>query len=137
VTQVLATAGKVTWTKPDGGSRYAVAKQAGFDILVERPEGAKRGAPMVVHTIFLYAEGRSKHLQYLKPPYGLSFTTRADCLKALPKPTRSWVIGKGKVPLSTKRVDHDLWSIDGLFVSADYDDDLNVTSIQASLPREL
>ena len=46
VATVLARSGKVTWTKPDGGARYAVAKQAGYDILVKRPKDAKRGAPI-------------------------------------------------------------------------------------------
>ena len=112
---------------------YVTAKEAGFDILVKRPDGAKRGSPMVVHTMFLYADGRSKHLQYVQPPYGLSFSTRPELLKVMPKPERSWVIGKGAVPLTTKVVDHDRWVIDGLHVSADYDAELKVTSILASL----
>ncbi len=41
VAAVVARAGKVTWTKPDAGGRYAIAKQAGFDILVRRPDGAR------------------------------------------------------------------------------------------------
>lgn len=133
VTAALASAGKVTWTKPDGGDRYAIAKDAGFDILVSRPDDAKRGSPMLVHTIFLYAEGQSKHAQYADPPHGLAFSSRAELLKAMPKPERSWVIGKGKVPVTTKKVDHDRWKLDGIFLSADYNDAGNVVSILASV----
>jgi hypothetical protein len=136
VTAALARSGKVTWTKPDGGARYAVAKQAGYDILVERPKNAKRGSPMVVHTIFLYCDGASKHLQFAHPPYGLAFSTRKEILASMPKPERSWIIGEGEVPLDSKGVDHDRWKLDGLHVSADYDAEERVRSIVVSVPDE-
>lgn len=129
VTAVLERAGKVTWTKPDGGQRYAVAKQAGFDILVARPKDAKRGDPMLVHTMFLFREGCSKHAQFAHPPYGLSYGTRAEVLAAMPEPERTWRIGAGKVPVDAKEVSHDRWIFDGLYVSADYDVEGNVRSI--------
>jgi len=136
VVAVLARVGKVTWTKPEGGSRYAVAKQAGFDILVERAKAGKRGSPMVVNTIFLYGEGASKHRQFGNPPYGLAFTTRAELLASMPKPERTWKIGKGAVPVTTKEVSHDRWLIDGLRVFANYDAAGRVTKIIVSLPGD-
>jgi hypothetical protein len=134
VSAVLARAGKVTWTKPDGGARYAVAKDAGFDLLVQRPPGAKRGAPMIVRCAFMFVEGSSKHRQFARPPHGLAFTTRAQILASMPAPERTWVIGTGAVPTSTEKVDHDRWLLDGLHVSADYDQELNVRVIQVQIP---
>jgi hypothetical protein len=136
VTAVLERAGKVTWTKPDGGQRYAVAKQAGFDILVARPRDAKRGDPMRVHTMFLYREGCSKHKQFAHPPYGLSYRTRAEVLAAMPKPQLTWKIGEGEVAVDTKEVSHDRWIFDGLYVSAAYDQEENVRSIDVYVIEE-
>ena len=121
---VLARAGKVTWTKPDGGARYAQAKQAGFDVLVKRPRDGKRTDPKRVHTVFLYSGGEGqKHTPFAAPPHGITFTTRADVLKALPKPSYSWIIGKGKVAMTAKGVDHDGWTFDGVKVSVHSRDD--------------
>jgi hypothetical protein len=135
VKAVLGRSGKVTWTKPDGGARYAIAKEAGFDLLVQRAERGKRGSPMVVNTIFLYGEG-AKHRKYAAAPYGLAFSTRAELLASMPRPERTWKIGEGKVPLETKGVSHDRWLIDELWVSADYDAEEGVRSIVASVPGQ-
>lgn len=129
---VLARAGKVTWTKPDGGARYAQAKQAGFDLLVERPRDGKRTDPKRVHTVFLYSgKDGQKHAPFAAPPHGITFTTRADVLAALPAPEYSWIIGDGKVAVTAKGVDHDAWTFDGFKVSVDYRDD-DVRSILIS-----
>jgi hypothetical protein len=90
---------------------------------------------MLVHTMFLYRDG-GKHRQFGAPPYGLSFTSRAAILASMPKPERTWKIGTGKVPLATKGVSHDRWTFDGLWVSADYDQEENVRSIDVSVMEE-
>src|ERR1700743_1717220 len=41
-------------------SDFVVAKEAGFDFALGRPEGAKRNAPKVATTLFMFAEGRDK-----------------------------------------------------------------------------
>ena len=132
--KLLGRAGKVVWTKPDGGQRYAQAKQAGFDLLVGRPRDGKRTDPKIVDTIFLYSgkEGQ-KHAPFAKPPFGITFTTRAEVLAALPTPDHSWIIGKGKVPLQSKGIDHDAWKLEGLDVSVDYrDDDVRMILVSKS-----
>ena len=137
IAAALAKAGKVSWTKPDGGQRYAIAKQAGLDILVERPEDAKRGAPMLVHTMFLYrAHDGAKRAQFAAPPYGLAFTTRTEVLRSMGPPVETWLIGKGAVPVTSPAADHDRWEIDGLNVCAEYDEDLGVKSIAIFVPGE-
>jgi uncharacterized protein RhaS with RHS repeats len=54
----------------------------------------------------------------------------------MPKPERTWKIGRGAVPVTTKDVSHDRWHIDGLHVSADYDASGHVTTIVVSLPED-
>jgi hypothetical protein len=135
VAAVLARAG-AKWQRPDGGQSYAVAKKAGFDLLAERPEDAKRGAPMLVHTIFMYREAHDGHRQFADPPPGLAFTSRAGLLVRMPRPARSWLIGTGEVPADSPEVDHDAWTIDGVTISADYDSDQNVCTITASMPQD-
>ena len=73
VTAVLATAGEVT-IKPD----FIIAKEAGFDFSLGQPEGAKRGAPKVLTTLFLFADGADKHRGYRDLPRGFAFTTRDE-----------------------------------------------------------
>jgi hypothetical protein len=134
VSAVLARAG-AKWGRPDGGQSYAVAKKAGFDLLAERPEDAKRGAPMLVHTVFMFREGHDGHRQFAAPPAGLSFCARAELLSTMPAPVHSWLIGDGEVPVDSPEVDHDTWHVDGVAISADYDSDQNVCTITASPPQ--
>jgi hypothetical protein len=122
--------------KPSDGSSYAVAKKAGFDLLARRPPDSKRGGPYLVRTAFLYREGQSKHKQFPAPPYGLAFTTRAEVLATMPPPQRTWLIGKGEVPVSSPKASHDRSLIDGLYVSSDYHLEGAVRSIDISLPDE-
>ncbi len=115
VKALLAKAGKVA-VKSD----FIIAKEAGFDFSLERPEHAKRGAKKQLTCLFLYSEGRDQHRGFLDLPAGFSFTTRADLLAALPAPKQTWKIGKGKVPVTTKHPDHDEWSIEGYAITVDY-----------------
>jgi hypothetical protein len=130
VTAVLATAGKVT-IKPD----FIIAKEAGFDFSLGRPEGAKRNAPKVLSTLFLFADGADGHRGYRDLPRGFAFTTRDELIGALPAPVVSWKIGKGKVPVATDGVSHDTWLVDGIEVTANYRGS-SVGHINVSLPDD-
>src|SRR5262245_7647669 len=59
VEAVLAKAGKVS-VKSD----FIVAKEAGFDFSLGQPEGAKRNAPKVLRTLFLFADGSDGHREF-------------------------------------------------------------------------
>jgi hypothetical protein len=117
-------------------SDFVIAKEAGFDFALGRPEGAKRNAPKVATTLFIFAEGRDKHRQFADPPSGFAFTTRDQLLASLPAPLHSWKIGKGKVPVETKGVHHDRWLVDGFEVSAEYSDEGIVRGFTATLPED-
>ncbi len=124
VNELLAKAGKVT-IKPD----YVIAKEAGFDFSLDRPEGAKR---KVLSTLFLFPDGYDRHRGYADLPEGFAFSTRAELLATLPAPESSWKIGKGKVPVSTDGVAHDTWSVGGLDVCVSYRQGDEVSHIQVS-----
>jgi hypothetical protein len=126
----MARSGKVV-TKPD----FVIAKEAGFDFAIGRPDGAKRNSPKVATTLFLYGEGGDKHRAFVDLPFGLAFSTRADLLARLPAPKGTWKIGKGDVPVTTKDASHDRWLFDGVEVSAHYDDG-EVGSIIVQMPPE-
>src|SRR5512140_1930544 len=128
VTKMLAKAGKVS-VKSD----FILAKEAGFDYSIERPEGAKRKA---LSALFLFPEGKDGHRGYADLPKGFTFTTRAELLAALPAPHTSWKLGKGKVPVDTNGVLHDTWTIDGLDVCASYRQSNEVGHITVSLPDD-
>jgi hypothetical protein len=112
-----AALGKVVF-KPD----FVIAKGAGFDFTLGRPEDAKRNAPKVAGTLFMFREGGDKHREFGDLPPGFAFTTRAELLAKLPAPAHSWKIGKGKVPVETSEVDYDRWIVDGCEISASYSD---------------
>jgi hypothetical protein len=109
--------GKVVF-KPD----FVIAKAAGFDFTLGRPEDAKRNAPKVAGTLFRFREGGDKHREFGDLPPRFAFTTRAELLAKLPAPAHSWKIGKGKVPIETTDVDYDRWIVDGCEISASYSD---------------
>ena len=132
VLAVLARAG-AKFGKPSDGRSYAVAKKAGFDLLARRPDGAKRDAPLLVHTVFLFRDGQSGHARFAAPPFGLAFTTRAEVLAAMPPPRSTWLLGEGEVPVTSPEASHDTWRLDGLDVSADYDESGAVRSIDISV----
>jgi hypothetical protein len=122
VEAVLAKSGKVSRGKPDGGSRYVVAKQAGYDLLLQRPSAAKRGTPMVVTTLFLYSGARD-HRAFIDLPFELGFVPRRELLARMGTPSQCWLIGEGEVPPDSPKVSHDEWVCDGLQVSTHYRDD--------------
>jgi hypothetical protein len=127
VKETLAAAGKVKYS-----SDHIVAKEAGFEIALDRPPGAKK---KVLHTLFLYPA-------FGEAPKGFAFTTRKALLASLPAPHRTWVIGKGKVDVTSEGVSHDTWTIDGYDVSASYDKagavrDLLVSTSQAATGSSL
>jgi hypothetical protein len=52
-------------------------------------------------------------------------------------PSRTWVIGEGRVDVSHPEPDHDQWETEGLTVSAQYDDDgVSVLYFQIGLPSD-
>jgi hypothetical protein len=102
----LAAAGKVKFS-----SDHVVAKDAGFEIALDRPPGAKK---KVLHTVFIYPA-------FGEVPKGFAFGTRAELLASLPPPKLTWVIGRGKVDVNSKNVSHDTWIVDGFEVLASYD----------------
>ncbi len=130
VEAVLARVGKVKLS-PD----FIVAKQAGFDISLEQPAGAKRNAKKLLATLFLFSEGKDGHRACAELPKGFAFAPRAELLARLPTPETTWKLGKGKVPVSTQGVDTDTWTRDGLEVSANYRD--GVTEyLTVSIPED-
>jgi hypothetical protein len=131
VVAAMAKAGSVSFQ-----SSFIIAKEAGFDFALGRPEGAKRNAPKVLTSLFLFADGADKHRGYADLPSGFAFVPRADLLATLPAPAISWKMGKGKVPASTPGVSHDTWIVDGFEVCAMYGNDGSVRHINVSLPDD-
>jgi hypothetical protein len=128
VTAMIAKAGKVT-IKSD----FVVAKEAGFDYAIERPEGARR---KVLAALFVFPDGGDGHRGYADLPKGFAFTTRAALLASLPPPHTTWKIGKGKVPVATAGVAHDTWTVDGFDVCAMYRGGDTVGHVLVSLPDD-
>ena len=127
VTALLERVGKVSWQKPSDGARYALAKDAGFDLLFDSPE---RRQPRVLTCLFLSERGKNGEVCEL--PHRFAFGARADLLKKLPKPAMTWLVGEGDVPVDTPDPSHDAWYLDGLKFIVTYDDE-EIHSIQVAV----
>lgn len=104
-------------------SDFIIGKDAGFDFSLDRPEGAKK---KVLSALFLHAAGPKQKPYSGHLPKGAMFGTRDQVLAALGAPHTTWKIGKGKVPVTTRDVDHDTWIVDGHDLSANYRRDMTV-----------
>jgi hypothetical protein len=146
VTKLLEGCGKVKIT-----ADHVVAADAGFEIALEKPANAKRGAKPLLHTLFLYCTtgggqstikdmlGRDVVIKHPKrarfadipPPFDVA--TRAELLSKMPSPRVTWRIGDGEVAVDTPDVDHDTWTADGFDMAAHYKDGaiVNVTTTRA------
>ena len=132
VLAMIAKAGKVT-VKSD----YIIAKDAGFDVSLDRPDTAKGNAKKVLSTLFLYADGNDKHRGYPDLPKGFTFGTRAELFAAVGEPVTTWKMGKGKVPAETKDPDWDMWRVDGVEIVASYSSQTGmVGNFNVTLPDE-
>lgn len=122
VSAVLAAAGKVKVT-PD----HIVAKAAGFEFALKRPEEAKRTDPKLLHTLFLQPTG-------LTPP-GFNLATRAELLASLPPPFTTWKLGEFNLPVTTPDAYGDRWHLNGYDVGAQYRDGA-VKGFTVTLPQD-
>ncbi len=112
VAAAFALAGKVT-IKPD----FAIAKDAGFDFTISRPQGGSR---KVLTSFFLFPEGQDKHRGFADLPTGFVWGTRAELLARRPAPPVTWKIGPGRVPASTEDPTWDQWTVHGLHLTVTY-----------------
>lgn len=136
VKAVLGRAGTLfVPTKAQG--RLIVARDAGFDLSLQ-PGGGRRGAPLQVWMVSVYAEGvatfrcppRSRaeyvHRQFGDVPFGLAFGLRQALLARVPAPRETWLWGQGAVPVDAPLISYDEWTMDGVQVQVHYAD--SVTS---------
>jgi hypothetical protein len=108
VVSLLERAGKVQWENPYGRSRYVHAKEAGFELILQVPNGKSHSARKRVDiiTIFGAVDGYTK---FARPPFGITFTSRAAVVKKLPASLRSyWQANRKDV--------FDVFEIDGMHV---------------------
>ncbi len=109
--------------KPSDGNQYLVCREGGIDLLFHDPEAvAGRRQQRVLACIFLYAEGSDRHAQFAGTlPFGFRFSDDRAALLARRAPVRTWVIGRGRVPVTHPDPDHDTWQSDRIDLTAVYD----------------
>jgi hypothetical protein len=115
VLAVLDTAGEIEISKHD----FIVAKDAGFDISLERVKGQKK---RTLSTLFLFPEGRDGHHGFNDLPAGFGFVTRRELLANHPNPIRSSNFDSDKLPLETPDSDvvNESWRVGDHDVSVQY-----------------
>lgn len=123
VSRFLAGQPPHTAQRPSDGRQYIVCKAGGFDLLFEDPVNRGAGNRQIrkLEAIFLYDGDVHGHRQYPGVlPCGFSFDDTREDLIGKRAPSRTWVIGEGRVPIEHPEPDHDQWEVEGLTVSAVY-----------------
>lgn len=121
---LLEGAGKVKVS-----SDFVVAKEAGFDIALDRRDGVKK---KVLSTAFLFAPGADGHAGFAGLPAPFSFSDRAT-LRAAKMPDEAFTLDDGDVPLTHPESERDTWIFAGYELSAEYKGDGSVGYFTASV----
>jgi hypothetical protein len=125
--------------RPSDGSQFAISKEGGFDLLFQDvdPEKSHRQT-RVLTGLFVFAEGVDKHREFRGPlPFGFAFDDERDTLIRKHAPSRTWVIGKGRVSVNHPNPDSDAWETSGFNLHAQYGEGGRVRWFQIGLPVAL
>lgn len=124
---------------PSDGTQYAISKAGGFDLLFEDADPGKSHRQMRVLTgIFLYADDVDGHRSFQgELPFGFTLHDSRRALIAKRPPSRTWVIGEGRVRADHPQPDSGAWETPDFNLHATYCDDGEVRWFQNGLPVTL
>jgi hypothetical protein len=140
VTTFLHTLPQHSVGKQSDGDQYIVSKEGGFDLLFCDMPSAPRRHPQyrTLAAIFLFSAGAEKHKEFGgELPFGFSFRDSREDLLAKRKPDRTWVIGRGCVPVTFERPSSDSWSTQSFNIHVNYWDDGRIHQFQIQPPLQL
>jgi hypothetical protein len=125
--------------RPSDGSQFAISKEGGFDLQFQDADPEKNHRQTRVLTgLFVFAEGVDKHREFRGPlPFGFAFEDERSTLIRKHAPSRTWVIGKGRVSVDYPNPDSDAWETPEFNLHAQYDEDGRVRWFQIGLPVPL
>ncbi len=121
------------------GDQYILSKEGGFDLLFCEIPSAPRQHPQyrTLSAIFLFSSGAEKHKEFSgELPFGFSFRDNRHDLIAKRQPDRTWVIGRGRVPITYPNPTSDSWRAEAFNIHVRYWDDGRVHSFQLTPPAE-
>lgn len=122
------------------GDQYILSLEGGFDLLFCEIPSAPRRHPQyrTLAAIFLFSSGAEKHKEFSSQlPFGFSFQDSRQDLIAKRQPDLTWVIGRGRVPVTYPNPSSDKWRTESFNISARYWDDGRAHSFQLTPPAEL
>jgi hypothetical protein len=125
--------------KPSDGDQYILSREGGFDLLFREIPSAPRRHPQyrTLAAIFLYSSGADRHMEFSgQLPFGFSFRDSRQDLIAKRHPDRTWVIGRGRVPVTYPNPSSDSWCTKSFNIHVRYWDDGRVHSFQLTPPAE-
>ncbi|MFZ6676097.1 hypothetical protein [Undibacterium sp. Xuan67W] len=126
-------------SKLSDGDQYVVSKEGGFDLLFCDAPSAPRRHPQyrTLEAVFLFSSGAENHKEFSgELPFVFSFRDSRDDLIAKRQPDRTWVIGRGRVPITHPNPSSDSWNAEFFNISITYWDDGRVHSLQLGPPAE-
>lgn len=112
--------------KPSDGDQYLISKAGGFEILFSEPASAARRSPdnRLLSAVFLFpSDGKDRKVFFEALPFGFSFGDHRRNLVQRRLPDRTWVNGRGRVPVTYALPSSDAWHTEGWNFYAHYDDE--------------
>jgi len=125
--------------KPSDGDQYILSLEGGFDLLFREIPSAPRRHPeyRTLAAIFLFSSGAEKHKEFSgQLPFGFSFQDSRQDLIAKRQPDLTWVIGRGRVPVTYPNPSSDSWRTESFNIRVHYCDDGRAHSFQLTPPEE-
>ncbi len=120
--KLLAKAPGHVLGRPADGTQFAVCKEGGFDLTFSDRETEKNHHQRrILYGMFLFNSGEEKHRRFTGIlPFGFNFEDTHQALVKKKPSTRTWVIGKGRVPADHAKPDSDTWHTPLFNLTASY-----------------
>lgn len=120
--------------KPNDGCQFAISKEGGFDLLFKNINLVGGKQNRVLACIYIFGTGVDNHKQFSSAlPLGLQWTDKRKDVIAKHMPSRTWVIGEGRVAVDSTFPDgekSDTWVTPDFNLHVNYHDDGHIDRLQ-------
>jgi len=135
----LATQPEYRVGKQSDGDQHIISKEGGFELAFREIPSASRRHPQYrsLAAVFLFSSGAEGYKEFSgQLPFGFSFRDSRQNLIVKRQPDRTWVIGRGRVPVTYPNPSSDSWRTESFNIHVHYFDNGRIQSFQLTPPAE-
>ena len=139
ITAFLATQPEHRVGKQSDGDQHILSEKGGFELAFCEIPSAPRRHPQyrTLAAVFLFSSRAEKYKEFSgQLPFGFSFRDSRQDLVAKRQPDRTWVIGRGRVPVTYPNPSSDSWRTKSFNIHVRYWDYGRAHSFQLTPPAE-